>query len=107
MRIQVMIAREATGTEAIERAVHAKIDGQPLFDVVHTGLQQRVQRLHDEKSDLESIIRDNARLRTRHDDPESADALARVRDSQAARMEKLLHDIAAAESDLAELDRYK
>lgn len=105
-KFKIMADQVASGSEAVERALRERIDGRPLYDVMQNGLQYRLNRILSEKSELERMITENSRLRTRPGDQESADKLAAVRNAQADRMEKLQGQVADAEEDLSELERH-
>lgn len=106
IKYKVMNDHEASGSEAIERVMRTKIDGMQLYDVVRSGLQLRLKRLLAEKVDAEAVITANAQLRTRPGDEDSADMLAEIRRTQAARLERIKNDIEAAKDELSRLKNY-
>src|SRR5947209_1845771 len=62
IKLKIMADGDATGAAAIEQTLRERIDKKPLYDVVHSGLQFRLNRLLSEKSELETFINQNARL---------------------------------------------
>ncbi|MBI4624378.1 MAG: hypothetical protein HY736_14330 [Verrucomicrobia bacterium] len=61
LRMQIMANREATGREAIESALRAKIHGATFRDVLIIGLRSRLVRLADERESVRRFMNANAR----------------------------------------------
>jgi hypothetical protein len=103
LRLAVMVDGSATGSEAIDAAWRAKIDGLTIREAMRQGYETRLQRLETEHEELGHFIDRNSRLRTNPGDTASADYLARKRDEQNERLEALAKNIAATQAKLAAL----
>lgn len=106
LRLQVMIEKKASGSEAIGKAVFAQIDGQRLYDVMNTGLTRRVERIAAEKEEFDELYGRVERVRTLPGDDESADYLASVRRNHTEKKARLEADLAEAKQDLADLKQF-
>lgn len=93
----------APGSEAIDEAVRARVDGRPLREVVQLGFEQRVQRLKAELAALEDSVDKNAQLLTKPGDTESRRHLDELRGRQLGRVEKYREELAAAQRELEPL----
>ena len=106
LRLQVMIEKKASGSEAIGKVVFAQIDGQRLQDVMNTGLSRRLARIAAEKEEFDELYHRVERVRTLPGDDESADYIASVRRTHAERKSRLEADLAEAKQDLADLKQF-
>lgn len=103
-KFQVMLSGQASGSEAIDNAVRAKIDGMKLTEAIQSGLQSRLKRLQADKSVLEESLAINSRVRLKPDDDDKAAALAAKLKMQTERLEKMNRTVSQAESDLKEFE---
>lgn len=100
---RAMGERVASGTDVIDEAVRARVNGRPLVEVLQLGYELRVRRLKQELAGLEDAMSKNAQLVTRPGDLESKHHLEGLQERQRVRVEKYREDIAAAEKELAPL----
>jgi hypothetical protein len=91
------------GSEALDEAVRARVNGKRLRDVLKLGYELRVRRLKEELAGLEDAMGKNAQLVTRPGDYESKQHLEGLRDRQSVRVQKYRDDLAAAEKELVSL----
>ncbi len=103
IRLQIMADREASGSEAVDAALRAKIDGRPVREVWQLGCESRLRRLRPQLAELERVIALNSLLQTRPGDDASEKYLVEVYRKQSARLEELSREIQAAEAELAPL----
>lgn len=104
LKLKLMLDGQASGSEAIDRALRAKINGLPLRDVMLSGLQLRLKRLSFDKTILEESLSENSQLKLRPGEDEKAQALAAKIRAQAERLAKLKATVAEAEADLHQLE---
>lgn len=89
----------------IDEAFRKEINDRPLREVLQLGYELRVARLKKELAGLEDAMKENATLTTRPGDWESKQHLEALQGRQNARVQKYRDDIAAAERDLAPLQK--
>jgi len=104
--IRFMIIRDdgSGSSQAVERALHAKITGRSIREVMMLGWQAKLAQLKAEHDEAARVIRANEILRTRPGDHESVEYLEYRRGAQAARLEKILEEIRRTERRLRILD---
>jgi hypothetical protein len=103
LSLSVMINKAASGSEGVDAAVRAEIDGVTLRELLLQGYRARQQRLDLEKTRLEVCIDANARLQTRPGDVPSADYLDHLREQQTARLETIARELRIANERLDQL----
>ena len=103
LSLSVMLKGAATGSEGVDTAVRAEIDGITLRELLLKGQEAKRQRLDLEKTRLEVCIDANSRRRTRPGDTASADYLDHFREQQSARLATVVHELGIANERLAQL----
>lgn len=103
IKVKIIALKEATGAEAVNDAMLAKINGRPLRAVLKDGLEARLWRLNVEREEFTKMLEGNATLRTREGDTASADYLKRKRAEQEERLKRAVDGIKAAEARIKEL----
>jgi hypothetical protein len=93
LRFLVMAQGQASGSEAIEAALCAGIDGRTVRQVLVEGFGCQADRLGGERRQLEESARQNARLSVREGDIDSLEYLKTERE----RVERRLGQAAEAE----------
>ena len=93
----------ATGSVAVDEAVRAEIDGVTVRELLLKGYEAKRQRLDLEKVRLEDDVATNSQLQTRPGDTDSADYLARVRQEQTNRLDKIIRELRVINKRLDEL----
>lgn len=104
IRFMIMREGESGSAPVVERALHKKITGRSLREVMGLGWQAKLDQLKLERDEIARIIRANETLRTRPGDHESAEYLEYRRGAQAARLEKIIEEILRTERKLRILD---
>ncbi|MBI5766185.1 MAG: hypothetical protein HZA93_00200 [Verrucomicrobia bacterium] len=103
LKLQVMNNREATGTEAVETAMRAKIHGRSLRTLLRSAYEAKIKRLEVDLKGLAIATEQNSRLTTRPGDTESTAYLERFRQKQAGRREAAEQDLKSAQDKLKAL----
>jgi hypothetical protein len=103
IKYQAMAPGAADGTSVQER-IYGRIDGVSVREIVKTGFGFKLQRLTQQRGDLEAFIARNSRLRTRAGDDESADYLKDFKEKQTAKLAGLDQQIQATEAVLHRFD---
>ena len=103
IKYQAMAPGTADGTSVQDR-IYGRIDGVSVREIVKTGLGFKLQRLTQQRGDLEAFIARNSRLRTRAWDDESADYLKEFKEKQTAKLAGLDQQIQATEAVLHRFD---
>jgi hypothetical protein len=103
LKLGVMNNREATGTEAVEEAMRAKVHGRPLRDVLRSAYEAKIKRLEVDLKGLAIATEQNSRLTTRPGDTDSSAYLERFRKNQAERRESAERELKAAQERLQAL----
>jgi hypothetical protein len=93
-KFQLMLDQKVSGSEAIDTAMRARINGRPFIDVVREGLQAHLKRKTAERDELESAIAINAKRKL----PPGDDTIRR---EFAAHQENLRKKQAALNDELA------
>lgn len=105
VRLKVMADREATGKEAIEEAMCARINGHPYRDVLALGYEAKLSRLWPTQDELRKAIDGNMQLVTKPGDTAGARYLESLRERQEERLRKVDTEIAATEARMKELGK--
>ncbi len=103
-KFQIMLSKQATGSEAIDAALREKINGRKLGDVMRDGLQAYLKRKTSDKDDLEQAILANSKLHIRPGDEDKAKELAEFQENLHNRLTRLQEEVAAAETAIARLE---
>lgn len=103
LKLAVMAGREATGADAIEEAVRAKIDKHTLRDALRLGYESKIKRLEVERKGLMIATEQNGRLVTRPGDTESSDYLKRFQEKQNTRLQAAESEFRSAQEKLQAL----
>lgn len=103
IKVRIIALKEASGTEAVNEAMLAKINGRSVRAVLQQGLEARLWRLNVEREEFEKMLQGNSTLRTREGDTASADYLKRKRAEQEERLQRAKDGIRAVGARLKEL----
>jgi hypothetical protein len=103
IRFGIMAERAATGSSAIEAALHRRIDGKTFREVLILANESKLARLGPLRDEMLRAREGNALLVTKPGDGSSARYLAELRDRQETRLKATLAEIDAARKRLAEL----
>ena len=103
LSLSVMIKGIATGSDGVDSAVRAEVDGNTLRQLLRKGYEAKWDRLDREQAQLTACLRENARLRTRPDDSASAAYLDRFREQQRTRWKAVVAEMGDANQHLAQL----
>jgi hypothetical protein len=103
LSLSVMINKAASGSEGVDAAVRAEIDGVTLRELLLQGYRARQQRLDLEKTRLEVCIDANSLRRTRPGDAASVAYLRHYIGQQMARLETIDRDLQFTAERLAQL----
>jgi hypothetical protein len=103
LRFRTMADGNATGSEAVEEATLAVIDGRTVRYVLELGLGWELSQLRIEHSQLDFSMRENAWLRIRKGDTDSAEYLYQLRQRQEARLKAADEKIAVLRRKLVAL----
>lgn len=104
IKLKLMADNEASGTDNVNTAMRAKIDGRTVREVLQLGYSGKLWRLGVERSELERMINENATLLTRPGDTASAEYLERKHRDQTARLNKVIEQIRVIQEKLAALE---
>jgi len=105
LKLQIMAAHEATGSDAIADAARAKIDQVTVGEVLRAGWEAKLRRLDAERKELLGAIEQNSRLTVKPGDTESAGYLDRIRRQQAEHLQRLTQDLATTGEKLKALGK--
>lgn len=100
IKIRMMIDRIASGSEAVDEAMRARIDGCSVSEVLKTGFRSKYDRLTGELSELEAVIERNARMKTIPGHTDSEDFMREKRRLQAEDLETILEKLRQVEKKL-------
>jgi hypothetical protein len=103
-KLRIMMDGQASGGEAVDLALRNKIDGMKLGEVMQSGLKLRLARLSADQSVLEESLLINSRLKLKPGDDEKAQMLAEKLQEQSDRLAKMKETVAAAETDLQQIE---
>lgn len=95
-KFQIMLAGKISGSAAIDAAVHERIHGRPLAEVMREGLQAHLQRKTAERDDMKTAFARNEQKRSLIK-PGQDDLLRDLNFHQ----ETLQQNLAKVEADLA------
>jgi hypothetical protein len=96
----MMIDKIASGSTAVDEAMRERIDNRAVREILQIGFRSKYDRLNIERAQLEVLIHENADVRTRPGDTESAEELRYRRKAQSDDLEILTKKIAQCESKL-------
>lgn len=97
IRLRVMAERAASGSEAVEEALCARINGRTMRDVLLMGYEARLSRLRPLRGELKKAVEGNELLVTKPGDRASATYLEDLRARQNERLQKTEAEIKSAE----------
>jgi len=100
IKIRMMIDRIASGGEAVDEAMRARINGSSVREVLKIGFRSKYDRLNGERSELEDVIKINAKMRTIPGHTDSEDFLREKRRLQAEDLETIMEKIRQVEAKL-------
>jgi hypothetical protein len=103
IRLKVSAEGKASGTDAVEGATLAAIDGRTVRDVLQFGLGWELFRLDAERGQLDHSMRDSAWTRIQKGDTDAGGPLYDLRRSQEARLKAAMDQIADLREKLASL----
>lgn len=89
IKFDVMIAKEASGSDAVRQAALQRIDGKTVRDALTYGYDLKLKRLLAEREKIGGFFAINKKFRTREGDEESARYLENLREEQARRLQTL------------------
>ncbi len=104
LKLKILMNGQASGGEAVDEALRAKIDGVKLCDVLREGLKIRRDRLSAEKTILEESLTYNSQIKLKPGKEGMAPLLAEKIADQSVRLKKLKETVAEAEADLQALE---
>jgi hypothetical protein len=104
IRFKEMAEGKATGSDAVDGAMRAAIDGRTLRDVLRFGLGWELYRLEAERAQLDAAMRENAWMRIKKGDTDAAEYLNDLRRNQEARLKEATAKTAVLRRKLAALD---
>lgn len=89
IKFDVMIAKEASGSDAVRNAAFLRIDGKTVRNVLTYGYDLKMKRLLAEREKIGGFFAINNKFRTREGDEESARYLENLREEQSRRLRTL------------------
>lgn len=104
IRFKEMAEGRATGSDAVDSATRAAIDGRTLREVLRFGLGWELYRLDAERAQLDRAMRGNAWMPIKKGDTDAAEYLYDLRRNQEARLKEATDQIAVLRRKLAALD---
>jgi hypothetical protein len=102
-RFRVMAEGKASGSDAVDEAMRQAIDGRTVGEVLRGGLGRELTRLEAERDQLRKSMAENALMRTRPGDHDSANYLTDLRQRQEVRLQAVSDGIARTRKKLAAL----
>jgi hypothetical protein len=103
LRLEIMGGRDASGREAIEELLRARVNGHSYRDILVRAYRAKLQRLRPTRQALKSAVDGNALLVTKPGDTDSAKHLEELGARQQERLAKLDAEIDATEQRLIAL----
>ena len=103
IRLRVTAERQASGSEAVEAAMRARIDGETFRDVLVMGYEARLKRLEPERGEVRYALDVNIQRAAIERDAGAKRDLQRMRERQEKRLQEIDAEIGAAKKRLAEL----
>jgi len=100
LKLEIMATTKATGSDAINDAFLAKVDGLTAHDVMVKGLEARLHRIQLEHDEAEKLFDENSKIRTKPDDDASASYLASRVNEDRERVNRAQSQLAATQADL-------
>jgi hypothetical protein len=104
IKLRIIALKEASGTEAVNDALRAKIHGKTFREVMRLGYDDRLWRLNVERTEFQKMVEGNSTLRTNPGDTASANELKRKIDLQKSQLQRAEDAIKATEAKRAALD---
>lgn len=101
IKLRVTADKEATGSEAVEAAMRARIDGRTFPEVLAMGYEFKLGRLKADRAELAKALEANAQITSARG--ETASQLETLKQRQQARLDRLDAEIAGLEQRLREL----
>jgi hypothetical protein len=98
IRYRITALQEATGHDAIDAALCQRIDARTVNAVLLIGDELKLQRLADERDDLQQLVNKNAHLITKPGDRTAANYLDQFRAKQQQRLDTIKAEIQRAEA---------
>jgi hypothetical protein len=98
IKLRIIALKEATGTDAVNEALRAKIHGKTFREVMRLGYDDRLWRLNVERTEFQKMVAGNSTLRTAEGDIASANELRRKIDLQKNQLKKAEDEIKATEA---------
>ncbi|HEY4990385.1 MAG TPA: hypothetical protein VII09_11285 [Opitutaceae bacterium] len=101
IKLHIMAAGTAHGSEAVSEALYQSINGHTLRSIIQMGLESEYTRAEFERSTLEKSMATNALMRTRPGDTDSAAYLSDLRERQTARLKAATEEVRHVRERLA------
>lgn len=101
IKLHIMAAGTAHGSEAVSEALYQSINGHTLRSIIQMGLESEYTRAEFERSTLEKSMATNALMRTRPGDTDSATYLSDLRERQTARLKAATEEVKHVKERLA------
>ena len=89
IKFDVMIEKEASGSEGVRDAAYRRIDGKPVREVLTYGYGLKMKRLLADREKIGGFLATNKKFRTKEGDDESARYLENLREEQSRRVQTL------------------
>ena len=106
LKLRVTAEKRASGTEAVEAAMRADIDGKLFRDVLLMGYEARLKRVVPERGEVKLALEENLRRAMREKSgTTTAGDIERMRDRQDKRLKELDDEIEHARTQVAALRR--
>jgi hypothetical protein len=103
LRMRVTAEKRASGSEAVEAAMRAGIDGRTFQEVLLLGYEARLRRVIPERGEVELAMSENIRRARREKSATTAGDIERMRERQDKRLRELDAEIAQARKRTSEL----
>lgn len=103
LRMRVTAEKRASGSEAVEAAMRADIDGKTFQEVLLMGYEARLKRVVPERGEVELAMSENIRRASREKNATTAGDLQRMKERQDKRLKELDAEIAQARQRGSEL----
>jgi hypothetical protein len=101
IKFHIMATGAASGGEAVDAAMRQMINGLTVRQLLQQGLGLELKRAEDERSALETGMKNNALMTTRPGDTDSAEYLVALRERQTARLKAATDEVNQARERLA------
>ena len=104
LRLRVTAEKRGSGTEAVEAAMRADIDGKTFREVLLMGYEARLKRVVPERREVNMAMEENIRrAMNEKSGTTTAGDIQRMRERQDKRLKDLDAEIAQAQARIAEL----